>query len=306
MLEATVADAAENPQALLDEIYREPPLSLRPLTPALGVEVIGVNKVKGTPAWLRRILVQLWGDYGVLLFRDMDLDEPAQVAFSEIFGESEIHGQVALNSKTHPQLMYLTNRKDLGLPEYGTQSTELEWHSDQVYVPRPALGSLLYAIQIPDEGGDTYWADLRTGYDRLPEATKRRIDGLRIVFDYSITMNRSNARPSDAQKQRSALIERHPLVRTHPVTLRKSLYLSPQTTSHIEGLSAEESRELLAELTQAVLQPDLVYRHRWRVGDALIWDNARVIHRRDIFPADQPRFMKRTTIRAPAEVSIPF
>lgn len=305
MSEASAAALAENPQALLDSIYRDAPLSLRPLTPAFGVEVCGV-KANETPEWLRRTLLQLWGDYGVLLFRGMDFDEAAQVAFSEMFGESEIHGQVAMNSKTHPQLLYLTNRKDLGLPEHTVMSSELEWHSDQIYLPRPALGSLLYAVQVPDEGGDTYWADLRTAYDRLPEATKRRIEGLRLVVDYSITMKSGNSRATEVQNQRSALIHRHPLVRTHPITLRKALYLSPQTTSHIEGVSAEESRELLAELTEAVLQPDLVYRHKWRVGDALVWDNARVIHKRDSFPADQPRFMKRTTIRTPAEVSIPF
>lgn len=304
-----VADAQldqDQPQAIHDNIHRRAPLRVRPLTPSFGLEVMGVSDIAGTPEWLRRTLLQLWGDEGVLVFRGMAFDEAGQVAFSRIFGNCEIHGQVALNSKTHPELMYLTNRKDLGIPDYGTKSSELDWHSDQVYLPRPALGSLLYAVEVPEGHGDTYWADLRTAYDRLPKATKARIDGMVAVFDYAITMKASNAQPSAEQKKRSALIERHPLVRTHPITLRKSLYLSPQTVSHIEGLSATESRKLLDELHEAVLMPDLIYRHSWKVGDAIVWDNARVIHRRDTFPDDIPRFMKRTTISAPAGLSIPF
>lgn len=303
MMQTEVEVRNDDPQALVEGLYSQTPLTTRPLTPTFGLEVVGVNEIEGTPDWLRRTLRQLWGDEGVLLFRGMEFDEATQVAFSRMFGKLEVHGQVELNSKAHPELLYLTNRNDFGRP---VPSTELDWHSDQVYMPRPALGSLLYAVEIPEEGGDTYWADMRTAYDRLPEATKRRIDGLRVVFDYSITMRSGNSQASEVQKKRSALIERHPLVRTHPITLRKALYISPQTTSHIDGVSKEESDELLAELLEATLQPDLVYRHKWQLGDALVWDNARVMHRRDPFPADQMRFMKRTTISAPAAVSIPF
>lgn len=289
-------------QAILDHIHRRPPLQVRPLTPTVGVEVIGADAVTGTPEWLRLCLRQLWGEHGVLLFRGMDFDEKRQVAFSGMFGEHEVHDQVDCNSKEHPELTYLTNRTDLGLPDYATSATELGWHSDQIYLPRPALGALIYAVQVPDHGGDTCWADMRTAYDRLPQATKRRIEGLEAVADYSLVFKTEEARANPRHK----IVQHHPLVRTHPITLRKALYLSPETTSHIQGLSRAESDELMAELIEATLQPDLVYRHQWRAGDAVLWDNARVMHRRDHFEAGVPRFMKRTTIRPPVETSIPF
>jgi taurine dioxygenase len=293
-------------QEISDGLYRTAPLRLRKLTDAFGMEVIGLNEIKGQPAWLGRVLNTLWMEHGLLLFRDLDLGEAEQVALSSLFGEQEIAGRLDINSKAHPELMYLTNRKDLGLPDASTQSNELFWHSDQTYVPRPALGSLLYAVEVPPSGGDTYWADMRTAYDRLPAPTKARIDPLRALHDYTRAMKLYGNTPNEFQKQRSALVEVHPLVRTHPITLRKGLYISPQNTTGVEGMPEAEAAALLAELEACTTVPDLVYRHHWRPGDAVLWDNARVMHRRDGFPADRVRFMRRTTIRPPAELSIPF
>lgn len=301
-----VEDRSRAAQALSDDLYRDPPFRLRKLTDAFGVEVIGLDQVKGQPEWLGRVLNTLWMEHGLLLFRDLDLSEAEQVALSSLFGEQEIAARLDINSKTHPELMYLTNRKDLGLPDASTQSNELLWHSDQTYLPRPALGSLLYAVEVPPSGGDTYWADMRTAYDRLPAATRARIDPLRAVHDYNRAMKLYGNTPNEFQKARTSLVEVHPLVRTHPITLRKGLYISPQNTTGIEGLDETEGVALLAELEACVTAPDLVYRHHWRAGDALVWDNARVMHRRDAFPADMVRFMRRTTIRPPAELSVPF
>lgn len=297
---------ASDPQVLSDEIFRAAPISVRPLTPFFGAEVLGAEKFRDAPEWLARALNCLWMEYGVLLFRGLDFSEAEQVAFSRMFGTQEVHGRLELNSPEHPELLYLTNRKDMGLPEVATQSNELDWHSDQTYLPRPALGSFLYAVEVPPTGGDTYWADMRTAYERLPQDLKQRLEGLRAIHDYE-NVNKSYGGQSNAfQKSRSSLCERHPLVRTHPITLRKALYLAPRMTTMVEGLSPEESADLLGELERAATAPDLVYRHQWRAGDAVLWDNARVMHKRDRFASDIVRFMRRTTIRPPAEVSIPF
>jgi taurine dioxygenase len=293
-------------QWLGDGLYRAPPLGIRRLTPAFGAEVTGINRIAGQPEWLKRTLNQLWFEYGVLLFRDLDFDEARQVEFSRLFGELEVHGRLELNSKAHPELIYLTNRRDLGLPEIALQTNELDWHSDQTYLPRPALGSLLYAVEVPPADGDTYWADMRTAYERLPESLRHRIDSLIAIHDYENVNKSYGGAANEFQKKRTSLIERHPLVRTHPITLRRALYLAPRMVTQIEGLSDQESAELLNQLVAATTTADLVYRHRWRAGDAILWDNARVMHRRDSFPADIARFMRRTTIRPPAEVSLPF
>jgi taurine dioxygenase len=293
-------------QGIDDGIYRDAPLAIRALTPNFGAEVVGATGIVGNPAWLSKVLNQLWFQYGILLFRDLDFDEAAEVAFSQMFGELEIHGRQDFNSKTHPQLLYVTNRRDLDLPADALSNDDLEWHTDQTYLPRPALGSLLFAIEVPADGGNTYWADAAAAYDRLPGEVKQRICGLKAVHDHGKVTADYGLKADEFQRRRSARIESHPIVRTHPITLRKSLYLAPTVVTHIEGLPAAESDALLTELTAAITSPDLVYQHKWRPGDAVLWDNARVLHRRDRFPADQIRFMRRTTIRPPAEISIPF
>ena len=301
-----VSVANDDAQGLGARFYHEAPLSVRPLTPVFGSEVVGATSIMGSPAWLERVLNQLWGRYGILLFRDCNFSEPGEVAFSRMFGELEIHGRHEYNSKTNPELLYVTNRRDLGLPDDAISNSELEWHTDQSYLPRPAMGSLLYAVEVPDEGGDTYWADTAAAYDRLPEKTKARIAGLRAVHNHGRVEAQYGVKINEFQAKRSSRIESHPVVRTHPITLRKTLYLASTVVTHIEGLPAAESDALLAELYAAMTEPDLVYRHRWRPGDAVLWDNARVIHRRDGFPEDKIRFMRRTTIRPPSEISIPF
>jgi|SRR5579883_1508258 len=298
--------AKDEAQGLDDGFYRAPPLSVRPLTPAFGAEIAGATGIPSGQPWLAKVLNQLWCQCGILLFRDCGFSEEGEVAFSRMFGELEIHGRHEYNSKTHPELLYVTNRRDLGLPEDALSNDELEWHTDQTYLPRPALGSLLYAVEVPAVGGDTYFADCAAAYDRLSARTKERIAGLRAVHDHSKVTAQYGVKVNEFQAKRSARVESHPVVRTHPITLRKSLYLASTVVTHIDGLPAAESDALLAELYAAMTAPDLVYRHHWRPGDAVLWDNARVTHRRDGFPADQVRFMRRTTIRPPAEISIPF
>jgi len=303
---APASIAKDDAQGVKSGLHRAAPLSVRPLTPVFGAEVIGATAVPPDQPWLGKVLNQLWFQSGILLFRDCDFSEASEVAFSRMFGELEIHGRHEYNSKTNPELLYVTNRRDLGLPEDALNNDDLEWHTDQTYLPRPALGSLLYAVEVPAEGGDTYWADCAAAYDRLPASTKARIAGLRAVHDHNRVTAQYGVKVNEFQTKRSARIESHPVVRTHPITLRKSLYLASTVVTHIEGLPESESDALLAELYAAMTAPDLVYRHRWRPGDAVLWDNARVIHRRDRFPADSVRFMRRTTIRPPAEISIPF
>lgn len=282
-------------------------ISIRPLKPSFGAEVLGASRVRGKPDWLFRTLNYLWGQHRVLLFRDCDFSEAEQVEFSSMFGALEVHGRIEYNSKEHPQLLYITNKKyPDGKPMGGLSNNEAGWHFDQSYLPRPALGSMLYAVEVPPSGGNTSFGDLYGAYDALPEAMKQRLDGMKAVHSYD-QFNRQYSEPANNfQRNRSSLEEVHPVIRTHPITLRKALYVSPSVITHFVGLPANESDALLKELSDLMTRPEFVYEHEWRPGDAILWDNACTIHRREKFSDNSIRFMRRTTIRPPEEVAVPF
>lgn len=283
------------------------PISVRNLTASdFAVEVLGATALKDERDRLEKPLNYLWLKHRVLLFRNCEFSEGDQVAFSSMFGLNEIHGRIEFNSPDHPELIYVTNRKKPdGSPMGALSNNEAGWHFDQSYLPRPAIGSLLYAVEVPSAGGDTSFADLYGAYDSLSEETKRRIEGLKAEHDYD-KFNRSYHVPANEfQKKRTRLVEVHPVVRTHPITFRKAIYVAPAVTTRILGLPEAESDRLLEELYAAQVRPELVYRHRWRPGDALLWDNSCTLHRREPFSNDEIRFMRRTTIRAPEALSVP-
>jgi taurine dioxygenase len=254
-----------------------------------------------TVARLRRI----WADNGLLLFRGQVLDEADLVRFSGCFGELEIHVRREYLSREHPEVLLVSNVRQQGRPVGILGDHEVGWHHDQSYRHRPALGSLLYGVTLPPGGGETCFADLAGAYEALPESLKTRLQGLRAVHSYAF-FNGTWSEPTSEQQRRDTPDVTHPVVRTHPETGRRALYVDPGMTPCIEGLPPQESRALLDELFAWCTRPEFVYEHRWRQGDALLWDNASTMHRRGEFDPQHERLMKRTTILPPADRAVPF
>ena len=197
----------------------------------------------------------------------------------------------------------LSNRKEKG--EYiGVENAGDYWHSDLSYMTRPSLGSLLYALEVPPEGGDTEWANQYAAYETLPGKTRKRIDGLNARHTFNRFRNPRVHIPDHAKKNEKQRYEKispddaiHPIVRTHPVTGRKALYVSPRFTIGIEDMPDDEAQALLDELFTHMIRPEFIYHHKWRLGDLLFWDNRCLVHLacRGI-PEGQIRHMHRTTV----------
>ena len=280
-------------------------LDIRKLTASLGAEVRAGDVSRLDESQFAE-LHDLWVEHGILLFRDQDLSEAAQVALSRRFGELEIHVRAEYLSSEFPEVLLVSNMQKADGTALGILSDRVVgWHYDQIYLPRPALGSMLYAAKVPPDGGRTYFADMAAVYAALPDDLQRRIAGRRAIQSYE-HFNRTYSVPtSKTQKARTEDVA-HPVVRTHPYSKRKSLYVCPGMTTQIIGLAESESHEILEQLFEFSARPEFQYGHHWRPGDGILWDNARTMHRRDAFDARHERLMKRTTILMPAELAEPF
>ena len=271
-----------------------------------AAEIGGVTLDDVLKEGVQRRLQHLWLKHQVLVFRDLDTeDEERLIGLSKIFGRLEIHSRAEYLSSKTPQLLYVSNMMD-GKRKVGVLGDgEAGWHTDQTYRPTPALGSLLAAVIVPPEGGNTSFADMYAAYDALPQALKLRLEELRAVNSYEV-FNQSYSEPANNQQRDVGIVQTHPMVRTHPITGRKAIYASKNIIPYIVGMDEASSKELMDELTALTFKPEFVYEHKWNVGDGVLWDNACVMHKRDTWDPAFPRLMKRTTIRPPEDLAIPF
>ena len=277
----------------------------RNLAKTFGAEVGGISVVAKPASENIAAVKALWAENKLLLFRGQDVSEEDLVGFSREFGELEIHVRTEYLSPTHPEILYVSNIKEDGKLLGILSDTEVGWHYDQIYLPRPAVGSLLAAHTLPANRGNTEFADMAAAYAALPEDIKQKLEGKKAVQSYE-AFNRAYSVPTnDTQKRRSQDIDQ-PIVRTHPITGVKALYLCPGMTTQIVGLSQADSAEMLDYLFEWSVRPEFVYSHEWQAGDCLMWDNACTMHRRDPFDQNEARLMKRTTILPPAELAVPF
>jgi taurine dioxygenase len=193
----------------------------------------------------------------------------------------------------------ISNIKVDGAPIGGLGDGEAIWHADMTYVEHPPMASILYALEVPPSGGDTYWASMYAAYETLPAELKERIADRRAIHDATYNsagqMRKGYAEVADP---RSAPGARHPLVRLHPETGRKSLFLGRRRNSYIEGLEIAESERLLDALWAHATQPRFTFRQQWCVGDVVVWDNRCTLHRRDAFDPSARRLLHRTQIKA--------
>jgi len=264
------------------------------LSPALGAEIRGVDASRPISEEAFRQIEKAWHEHLVILLRGQDLDEEQQVRFAERFGPlSPIHTEH--HSEKNKAVMYIGNRKKDGRLVGALPLGEMQFHSDQCYRERPAMGTMLYAIEIPAEGGNTLFANAYKAYAALPAEVKSRVEARKAVqvYDYGGgVLDRANmVEPQDGMSFA------HPVARTHPATGRKALYVNRLMTHHIEGLPREESEALLATMFETIERPQFIYEHRWRVGDLLLWDNRCSLHARRDFNAEENRWLRRVTIQ---------
>ncbi|MBT8448031.1 MAG: TauD/TfdA family dioxygenase [Gammaproteobacteria bacterium] len=281
-------------------------LTVTPLTPTFGARISGFElRADASPA-LTDEISDLWHQYKLLVFPGQDTaQETDLVGFSGAFGELEIHVREEFLSPDNPELLYVSNIIRDGRPIGILSTNEVGWHYDQIYLERPAVGSLLQAVQIPPADGATSFADMVTAYARLPAATRAKIDGRSAVQSYENFNAAYSVPTSDKQKQRTPDRE-HPLVRTHPYTGERALYICPGMTTRIVGMDQAESDALLEELFEWTVRDEFVYSHQWSLGDCVMWDNAATMHRREPFDPKYERLMKRTTILPTADRAVPF
>lgn len=281
-------------------------LPIHPFEAALGAEVRGIDLSSDIDAATFEQIKAAWNQYSVLLFREQKISPADQVRFTRRFGELEIHWLDEWIHPEHPEILFISNLVENGR-HIGVYNAGHYWHSDLSYMAEPSRGSFLYAIEIPERNGeplgDTLFTSTAAAYDALPKVMKKRIEGLSAAFSVANRNAKLNAAgdrgATQTEEQRGKTPETvHKVVRTHPVTGRKCIYVNEGHTSRIVGLPEEESRALMAELCVHVTRPEFVYRHRWRVGDLLMWDNVPTQHVATFdYQLPQRRHLHRTTIK---------
>ncbi len=276
-------------------------ISVAPLTPAVGAQVSGVDLASiGEEEF--PLIEKAWHRHSVLLFRDQQLTDDDLLRFSRRLGEldpppNQEHGRQS--PPGYPDIYVVSNVLDeKGQPIGALGAGEAVWHTDMSYLDLPPDASMLYALEIPSSGGNTYLCGMQAAWASLPAALKMKVRGRRIKHDGTFNSGgylRQGVTPTDDPHRAPGAW--HPAVCTHPVTGVPALYLGRRRNSYVEGLAQAESDALLDELWAYATSPEFVYGHRWRLGDLLLWDNRSTMHRRDPFDNAARRVMHRTQIK---------
>ena len=269
----------------------ETSFKVTPLSPAIGAEIHGVDLRDPIDADLRQKLQDAWHEHLVILLRGQDLDEDAQVAFAQTFGQPAKVSSGRTFSQKHPSVMLISNIRENGQAIGALPDGEMHFHTDQCHQEIPAKATILYALETPSQGGDTLFANAYKAYETLPDNIKQKIEGRRALNAYE---KDTTIRTSNYDNVGAACW--HPVVRTHPVTGRKALYVNRLMTREIEGLPRDESDAILEFLFDHQEQPRFVYGHVWRPGDLVMWDNRCSLHARTDFSAGERRLLRRVTI----------
>jgi alpha-ketoglutarate-dependent taurine dioxygenase len=275
-------------------------IEFRPITDSIGAEAIGIDLSQPLDDETFSALHQAWVDNTILLFRGQDISVERQKSFSLRLGTAlDIHIQTDYLLDDHPEVLVLSNLKtDDGKP-VGTKDGGRHWHSDLYWKDIPAKASLLYGRECPPVKGETLFINMGAVYEALPDETKQRVDGKKILISRvrSWPIDYPQRPPlTDAEKAMLPDVF-HPLVRTHPETGRKCLYIGNEASAWIVGMDDDEGKALIDELMDFARQPHFVYAHKWRDGDAILWDNRSAMH--CATPYDEinhRRLMHRTTI----------
>jgi taurine dioxygenase len=271
-----------------------------PTRKALAAEIQGID--------LRTIddhdfsaIYQAWLEHLVLLFREQNLTDDDLIAFSRKFGDLDwapIQESGRRFVDGHPEIYVVSNVIENGAPIGSLGAGEATWHTDMSYLLDPPKASMLYALEIPTSGGNTYFINMYRAYESLRDELKRRIEGLRLKHDGTYNSGgyvRQGIAAIDNPVTSPGVY--HPIVCTHPETRRRVLYLGRRRNAYIDGLSLPDSEALLDELWSHATREELAWHNEWRVGDVVLWDNRCTMHRRDPFDPNSRRNMHRTQIK---------
>jgi taurine dioxygenase len=297
-------------------------ISIKKLGKHLGTEILGVDLSRPLDEGTFASISDAFFENQVVVFRGQKLAPSQQIAFTRRFGELEHHVRKEHRLEGHPEILIVANVLDARGAALGVQDAGRFWHSDLSYRQVPSLLSALYALEVPVRDGrvlgGTSFASTTAAYDALPEGERQRLQGLRNVHSYRYYRAKNVQAQKDEQARGARVVQEHvlsedqlkgvpdvevPIVRTHPVTGRKCLFINEAHTSRVVGLPEEEGAALLAQLCAHIVKPEFRYEHDWRAGDLLMWDNVSVQHKAN-FDYDLPlrRLMHRTTVRGSVPV----
>ncbi len=273
-------------------------ITVTPLSEALGARITGVDLRDELDAGTAQAIRQAFLDNVIIVIPGQQIDDADQERFCTNFGELEVVRSAAAADSEHPNVLLITNVRGTGRAT-ALEDGEMMFHYDQCYYEHPALGSTLFAMKVPAEGGNTLFANCQLAYDRLDDGWKRRLDGLRALNYYDYARD-PTVRPTRLNPDAPQWV--HPVVRTHPETGRKALFVNRLMTIRIDGMAGDESDEILDYLFDHIENPDFIYEHVWSVGDLMMWDNRCSVHARTWFSPDTERMMRRITVRDPSPV----
>jgi taurine dioxygenase len=276
-------------------------LVVNPLSSALGAEILDVDLREELSAQTVADILDVWHRYLVIVFRNQSLSEDEQIRFARHFGllQQRSRPPEARNEASklkHPELtMLVSNIRENGKLIGSLPDGEMHFHSDFCYLEKPAKGTFLYAIEIPSEGGDTLFLNMYKAYEALPSDLKALVEGRRAInaYHYESTTREVNAAQLDFSANPHYA---QPIVRTHPDTGRKALYVNRLSTWTVEGMNDAEGRVLLDELFAHIEQEQFIYAHKWRVGDLVLWDNRCTLHARTDFSGKERRMLRRHVV----------
>jgi alpha-ketoglutarate-dependent taurine dioxygenase len=271
---------------------------------ALGAEIRGVDMRRPIDAAMLQTIRDAWTQHLVVVFPDQHITDQEHVAFTRHFGEPEIFHQTSLNLRSdRVKEIFLVSNVDaqgrLMRPSEPSQkqlSSSRQWHTDSSYRPMPSVGSLLHGIEISRTGGITQFVNMYMVYDDLPESLRRQVEGRKARHDFSMLHRLVGSPPPSPEEQAAMPPVWHPMVRRHPVSRRKSLYISSIYNDSVEGMDEPAARRLIEDLTEFSAQPKYMYRHVWEPDDVLMWDNRCTVHAVTPHDPDERRVMHRTTI----------
>jgi taurine dioxygenase len=266
----------------------------------LGAEIQGVD-LRAIDSDQFQSIYRAWLDHQVLLFRGQHLNDEDLIVFSRRFGDLD-HAPIQESGRRfvdgYPEIYVVSNVIENGEPIGSLGAGEAVWHTDMSYLEDPPKASMLYALEIPPQGGNTYFCSMYRAWERLPEALKRSVAGFSVKHDATYNsggyVRQGTVAVDDPVNSPGCY---HPLVCTHPETGRRLLYLGRRRNAYILGLSLAESEALLDELWSYATEGQAVWQAEWRVGDLVLWDNRCTMHRRDAFDAGSRRIMHRTQIK---------
>ena len=277
-------------------------LTVRKLHPALGAEVRGIDMRQPLDPATFQELHDIWMEHLVLVFPGQHVTDAEHVAFTRNFGEPEIFHQKIIRSERVPEIFRVSNVSEEGVlmspddPVAQQIALAQFWHTDSSYRQVPCTGALLHGIEVSRTGGETQFTNMYMAYEALPDALKRQIEGRKALHDFGHMHTISKLKALTEEEKAAMPAIWQPMVRKHPVTGRKALYISPIYNNEVEGMDPAESKRLIDELTAFAGERRFVYSHQWETDDVLMWDNRCTMHAVTPFDPRERRVMHRTTI----------